>query len=112
MSNYELFEKISGLDRIIHEPSRLAILTALSSCKEADFLFLQRLIGLSKGNLSSHLAKLEKAELVEIRKTYEGKKPLTLVSLTERGHQAINHHWKLLEDLRRSSEEWDPEQEE
>lgn len=111
MSKHDLFEKISGLDRVVHEPSRLAVLTALSCCKEADFLFLQRVTALSKGNLSSHLTKLEKAELVEIRKTYEGKKPLTLVSLTEKGRQSIQNHWELLDDLRRSSEDWKPEEE-
>lgn len=47
----------------------------------------------------------------KIRKTYEGKKPLTLISLTKKGQKAIQHHWKLLEDLRKSSEEWDPEEE-
>ena len=53
------FEHIAELDRLIHEPARLAILTALRACRTADFLFLQRLTGLSNGNLSSHLAKLE-----------------------------------------------------
>ena len=58
------FKSLAELDRMIHDPSRLAILTALSSCRSADFLYLQRLTGLSKGNLSSHLAKLEDAGLV------------------------------------------------
>ena len=49
------------LDRLIHEPGRLAILTVLSSVRDADFVFLQRATGLTKGNLSSHLTKLEDA---------------------------------------------------
>ena len=48
-----------ALDRLIHEPGRLAILTVLSSASDADFLFVQRATGLTKGNLSSHLTKLE-----------------------------------------------------
>ena len=49
------------LDRLIHEPGRLAILTVLSSVTDADFVFLLRATGLTKGNLSSHLSKLEDA---------------------------------------------------
>ena len=51
------------LDPLIHEPARLAILTVLSSVKEGDFTFLLRATGLTKGNLSSHLSKLEDAKL-------------------------------------------------
>jgi len=49
------FERLAELDRLVHEPARLAIMTALSACERADFLYLQRLTGLSRGNLSSHL---------------------------------------------------------
>jgi hypothetical protein len=47
-----------GLDRLIHEPTRLALLTVLSSTEDADFVFLQRTLKLTNGNLSSHLSKL------------------------------------------------------
>jgi hypothetical protein len=47
------FEEIAGLDRLLHKPARLAILTALSACERADFLFLQHITGLTKGNLSA-----------------------------------------------------------
>ena len=59
----QLAEELT-LDRLIHEPGRLAILTVLSSVADADFVFLQRATGLTKGNLSSHLTKLEDAGLV------------------------------------------------
>ena len=75
------------LDRLIHEPGRLAILTVLSSVQAADFVFLQRTTGLTKGNLSSHLTKLEDAGLVEIHKRFVGKKPNTNVALTAVGKQ-------------------------
>jgi DNA-binding MarR family transcriptional regulator len=96
-----------ALDRLIHEPGRLAILTVLTSVADADFLFLQRTTGLTKGNLSSHLTKLEDAGLVEIEKRFVRKKPNTNVTLTAVGAERIARHWAQLERLRRLS---DPEQ--
>jgi DNA-binding MarR family transcriptional regulator len=92
------------LDRLIHEPGRLAILTVLSSVQAADFVFLQRTTGLTKGNLSSHLTKLEEAGLVEIHKRFVGKKPNTNLALTPVGKQRIARHWDQLERLKRLSE--------
>jgi len=89
------------LDRLIHEPARLAILTVLSSVSAADFLFLQRATGLTKGNLSSHLTKLEAAGLVMIEKRFVDKKPNTSVALTPVGAERIAVHWGQLERLRR-----------
>ena len=71
------FEELAALDRLVHEPARLSILTALASCESADFLYLQRLTGLSKGNLSSHLSKLEEAGLLVVTKQFKGKTPNT-----------------------------------
>ena len=92
------------LDRLIHEPGRLAILTVLSSVQPADFVFVQRTTRLTKGNLSSHLTKLEEAGLVEIHKRFVGKKPNTNVELTAVGKQRIARHWDQLERLKRLSE--------
>jgi DNA-binding MarR family transcriptional regulator len=100
------FEELAELDRLIHEPARLSLLTALSVCRSADFLYLQRLTGLSKGNLSSHLAKLEAANLVGIEKEFVGKVPNTRVSLTRGGRSAIERHWKRLDELRRDASSW------
>src|SRR4051794_4275574 len=91
------------LDRLIHEPGRLAILTVLSSVRDADFVFLQRATGLTKGNLSSHLTKLEEAGLIKIVKRFVSKKPNTNVVLTEVGKQRIAHHWDQLERLKNLS---------
>jgi DNA-binding MarR family transcriptional regulator len=93
------------LDRLIHEPGRLAILTVLSSVKDADFVFLQRTTGLTKGNLSSHLTKLEDAGLVEIEKRFIHKKPNTNVALTAVGRQRIARHWDQLERLKKLSQQ-------
>jgi DNA-binding transcriptional ArsR family regulator len=103
------FEQLAELNRLVHEPARLAILTALAACRSADFLYLQRLTGLSKGNLSSHLSKLEDAELVAIGKEFVGKLPNTHVSITKAGRMAVERHWKRLEQLRQASLEWSPE---
>ena len=92
------------LDRLIHEPARLAILTVLSSVKDADFTFLQRTTGLTKGNLSSHLGKLEAGGLVEITKTFIRKKPNTSVALTPVGRERVARHWEQLERLRELSD--------
>ena len=92
------------LDRLIHEPGRLAILTVLSSVRDADFVFLQRATGLTKGNLSSHLTKLEEAGLVAIEKRFVRKKPNTNIALTEVGRMRITQHWEQLDHLRRLSE--------
>lgn len=92
------------LDRLVHEPGRLAILTVLSSVADADFVFLQRTTGLTKGNLSSHLTKLEEAGLVAIAKRFVRKKPNTSVALTRLGKRRIAHHWEQLERLKSFSE--------
>jgi len=105
----ETFETLAGLDRLIHEPARLAILTALSACRSADFMFLQRLTGLTRGNLSTHLSKLEEGGLVQIEKQFIGKKPNTTVCLTKAGRTAIEHHWQQLESLRKKAQQWQPE---
>jgi len=102
------FEEIAGLDRLIHEPARLSILTALASCKSADYLFLQRLTGLTGGNLSSHLSKLEEGGLIQIEKRFVDKKPNTQVQITEKGRIAIERHWIQLENLRKDSQTWKP----
>ena len=108
MSN-QPFERLATLDRLIHEPARLSILTALSACKSAEFLFLQRLTGLSKGNLSGHLAKLEDGGLVLIEKAFEGKIPRTTIGLTSKGRKQLEHHWNDLERIRKEAGKWKPE---
>jgi DNA-binding MarR family transcriptional regulator len=91
---------MAELDRLVHEPGRLAILTVLSAVRDADFLYLQRAAGLTKGNLSSHLTKLEEAGLVTIEKRFIRKKPNTNVAITELGRERTARHWEQLEALR------------
>lgn len=77
------------IDRLVHEPARLHILTVLSLVEGADFLFLMRQTGLTKGNLSSHLAKLESAKYVEIEKEFVEKIPHTVVKIKTKGRDAL-----------------------
>jgi DNA-binding transcriptional ArsR family regulator len=100
------FHEIAELDRTVHDPVRLAILTALSACAGADFLFLQRLTGVTKGNLSSHLAKLEEAGLVVIEKRFIDKRPNTFVRLADTGRTAIDAYWQHLKELQKGVERW------
>jgi len=83
---------IADLDRVIHEPGRLMIIALLAVVKECDFLYLLHETELNKGNLSSHLARLEEAGYVEIEKTYRGKVPLTLLRLTRSGRAAFDQY--------------------
>ena len=100
------FEEISNLDRLVHEPARLAILTALDACRHADFMYLQSLTGLAKGNLSQHLSKLEEASLISLTRSFSGKVPRTVVRLTTTGRSAIRAHWQRLEQTRRAAAGW------
>ena len=90
---------LSDLDRLIHEPARLLIVTILSAVESADFLFLQRETGLTKGNLSAHLSKLEEAGYVKIQKTFKGKLPLTVCKLTAVGSKAVTQYRQQLQDF-------------
>jgi len=87
------------IDRLVHEPARLVILTILNAVEKADFLYLLRETGLTRGNLSSHLSKLEEAGYLQIEKTYKGKVPQTLVSITDQGREAFIAYRKKLNDL-------------
>ena len=83
-------EPIASIDRLIHEPSRLTIMAHLYVVESADFLFLIRQTGMTWGNLSVHISKLEAAGYLDVRKEFLGKKPHTVVSLTDSGRVAFD----------------------
>lgn len=87
---------LTDVDRLLHEPSRAVIVAILSAVESADFVFLQRETGLTKGNLSTHLTKLKEAGYITIEKTFRGKYPLTLCRLTETGREAFANYRKKL----------------
>jgi DNA-binding transcriptional ArsR family regulator len=82
----------ANLDRLVHEPARLAILAILHAVDEADFLFLLSQSGLTRGNLSSHSAKLERAGYIVIEKTFVEKVPRTVYRLTDEGRAALTRY--------------------
>jgi len=81
----ESWAGLTTVNKLIHEPARLAVIAILDTVEKTDFLYLQRATGLTKGNLSVHLQKLEEAGLIEIEKTFQGKYPRTLCKLTAKG---------------------------
>jgi DNA-binding MarR family transcriptional regulator len=88
----EVQESITKIDRLIHEPSRYTLMAYLYVVEVADFLFLIRQTGMTWGNLSAHLSKLEAAGYVAIEKEFLGKKPHTTVRLTDQGRNAFEEY--------------------
>jgi len=86
----------ADLDRVIHSPARLMMMTYLYVVESVDFIFLMRLTGLTWGNLSSHLSTLEENEYVDIQKQFIQKKSHTMVNLTDKGRQAFRDYKQLL----------------
>ena len=86
------YDEIADIDPVIHAPARLVIMAVLCSAEAADFLFLLRETGLTKGNLSSHLTKLENAGYVKIEKEFVGRKPRTLCRASDEGRKAFSSY--------------------
>lgn len=106
------FQEMARLDKMIHEPARLSIMSALDACSMAEFLFLKELTGLTKGNLSCHLSKLEKAEYVVIEKSYIRKKiPQTTIRITREGKAALERYWQKIDQIREFTKKWQAERE-
>ena len=80
------------LDPVIHAPARLKIVTQLYVVEAADATFLVNQTGLTWGNLSTHLGKLEEGGYVAVEKEFRGKRPCTMVRLTESGRAAFREY--------------------
>lgn len=94
---------LANIDQVIHAPARLMVLTYLYVVESADFVYLMRLTGLTWGNLSTHLTRLEEAGYIEMLKEFQGKKPHTIIRLTGQGRSAFRDYKKsmsqVLDDL-------------
>lgn len=88
-----------NIDRLVHEPARLMILANLYVVDSADFLFLMHQTGLTFGNLSSHMSKLEAAGYIKIKKEFKGKKPNTLLRITKTGRKALEDYQTYMQQL-------------
>ena len=91
-TNDGISSPIMGINRLIHEPARFSIMAHLYVVEEADFLFLSRRIGLTKGNLSAHMRKLEEGRYIEVRKGFMGRRPHTVLAITEKGQEAFKNY--------------------
>jgi DNA-binding MarR family transcriptional regulator len=88
----EDLQPLADIDRLIHEPARLMILALLYVVESGDFTFLMRQTGLTWGNLSSHMSKLEAAGYIEVEKEFVDKKPRTMLRLTDEGRAAFQEY--------------------
>jgi DNA-binding MarR family transcriptional regulator len=92
-------QPISNIDRIIHEPSRYMIMAYLYVVDSADFLFLVNQTGMTWGNISAHVSKLEEAGYVAVEKEFLGKKPHTVLKLTDSGRAAFDEYRKNMKQV-------------
>jgi len=90
---------MTEIDRLVHEPARLQILSHLYVLEEADFLFLRRRLSMTQGNLSSHMSKLEKVGYVAIEKTDAGRNSNTRLRLTESGREAVRRYAQQMQQI-------------
>jgi DNA-binding MarR family transcriptional regulator len=90
---------LADIDQVIHTPARLMVLTYLYVVESADFVFLMRQTGLTWGNLSTHLTKLEGAGYIAIDKEFRGKKPHTIIRLTDQGRAAFREYKKSMQQV-------------
>lgn len=98
-------QHIAGcIDRIIHEPARLQIMTVLSGVAWADFPSLCRVLGLTRGNLSAHCRRLERAGYVQVKKSIIGRIPHTQYRLTAKGRRVLKEYWAAMDRIRQLAE--------
>lgn len=83
---------VADVDRVIHEPARLILVAHLYLVESADFLFLMQQTGLTFGNLSSHMKKLEQAGYIEVEKEFVDRRPHTMLKLTKQGRKAFSEY--------------------
>jgi DNA-binding MarR family transcriptional regulator len=83
---------LSDIDRLIHEPARMAVMSILYVVDSADFIFLMNQTSLTWGNLSAHMSKLEQAGYLVVEKSFKGKRPNTMLRLTPAGREAFRSY--------------------
>ena len=91
-ANNEHVEKIDEIDQIIHSPSRLKILIVLAEVVKADFTFLVLTTGLTRGNLSANLRKLEEVGYITIEKSFVNRVSRSMIQLTDHGMMALKSY--------------------
>ena len=93
---------MAEIDNIIHQPVRLQImasLAALEAGEQLDFVFLRKMLKLTDGNLGAHLARLETAGYIKVKKTFIARKPRTFIKITGKGRDAFDEYTDVLEEI-------------
>ena len=90
---------ISEIDRLVHEPARFQVMALLYVIESADFTFIMNQLGLTWGNLSAHITKLEDGGYVAVEKGFKGKRPQTMLSLTEEGRKAFQDYRQTMKQM-------------
>ena len=85
-------QAVASLDKLLHEPARLSVVGCLALVEAADFVFLQSQTGMTGGNLSSHVKKLEQAGYITITKEFHNSRPRTTLALTESGRASFSRY--------------------
>ncbi len=92
-------EPFLQLDRIIHEKGRLGIMSLLAATAELSFTDIRNSLGMTDGNLTTHIRTLQEAGYVAVTKAFQNNRPLTTCSLTEPGRKAFSQYIGLLEQI-------------
>ena len=90
---------LAEIDRLVHEPARMAVMSLLYVVDHADFIFLMNQTGLTWCNLSAHMAKLEWAGYIKVKKAFKGKRPITTLWLTDKGRLAFRQYAKQMKQV-------------
>jgi len=90
---------ISEIDRLVHEPARFQVMALLYVIESADFTFIMNQLGLTWGNLSAHITKLEEGGYVSVEKGFKGKRPQTMLSLTKEGRKAFQAYRQTIKQM-------------
>lgn len=90
---------LEGLDKAFESKARLGIMSVLMVNDWVEFNEMKELLGMSDGNVASHIVALEKLGYVHVRKEFRGKKPVTSYAVTVPGKKAFEHHLNTLEKL-------------
>jgi DNA-binding MarR family transcriptional regulator len=96
-------EPFLQLDRVIHEKGRLAIMSMLAASPELSFTELRDALGMTDGNLTTHIRALQQEGYVSVAKSYQNRRPLTTCSLTASGRKAFTEYIDLLEKIVRQN---------
>ncbi len=88
-------------DKVVHEPTRLRVMMILAGLEQADFKFLLTTLSLTRGNLSSHMEKLESAGYLKVKRSFKGKVRNTSYQITQKGSKALAQYWENLDAVRR-----------